>query len=276
MGKFPEEKHSIGQSTHQRIVRADQCPPLSQIGVAMVGVTDAASTYSISRRSLDRTYLLACIGGEGRVWSNGRWERCGISESYVSRAGFPTAYQSVTKSHWHFAWVIFNSTPEWLQSLSDTDRRVLPCRQAHALYSAIEGIYREINSSSHSDLCTLWAELILAYCEQISKPSQRIHRFQSLWERVDSSLAHPWTLDELARQAGFSKEHFRRECLRETGRSPIRKLTQLRMQRAKTLLKSTRLKVSAIADLVGYSNAFAFSSAYKKWEGSAPSLHSQL
>ena len=68
----------------------------------------------------------------------------------------------------------------------------------------------------------------------------------------------------------MSGENLRRLCQRETGRGPMHHLTQLRMQRAAMLLESTAHKIEKIARTVGYANAFAFSTAFKRHMGVSP------
>jgi AraC-like DNA-binding protein len=47
-------------------------------------------------------------------------------------------------------------------------------------------------------------------------------------------------------------------------------LTWLRMKRAAFLLERTNQKILTIAEEMGYQNAFAFSSAFKRVMGAAP------
>lgn len=63
----------------------------------------------------------------------------------------------------------------------------------------------------------------------------------------------------------------RRLCLWQLGRSPMQQVTSLRLHRAADLLASTRMKVEEVSQTVGYENAFAFSTAFKKWVGWSPS-----
>ncbi len=95
----------------------------------------------------------------------------------------------------------------------------------------------------------------------------------SLWERIDMNLAHPWTLGELCEAEAMSAEHLRRLCRRQTGRGPMHHVAFLRMRRAATLLESTRQKVNVIARTVGYENAFAFSTAFKRYLGASPDAY---
>jgi AraC-like DNA-binding protein len=52
--------------------------------------------------------------------------------------------------------------------------------------------------------------------------------------------------------------------------SPMKHVTFLRMRHATLLLQVTSLNVSAVAEAVGYKNAFAFSTAFKRHIGSSP------
>jgi AraC-like DNA-binding protein len=80
-----------------------------------------------------------------------------------------------------------------------------------------------------------------------------------------------WTVAELAAAANVSvsvvDERFR-SCL---GLPPIRYLTDWRMHVARDLLQSTDLGVAAVARRVGYESEEAFSRAFKRAHGSAPS-----
>ena len=83
-------------------------------------------------------------------------------------------------------------------------------------------------------------------------------------------LAHPWTVEGLARQAGMSRAAFAAAFKRKTGLSPINYLTYWRMYRAKTLLRDTESSLRQIALTVGYDTDAAFSRAFRRREGVAP------
>ncbi len=94
---------------------------------------------------------------------------------------------------------------------------------------------------------------------------------QTLWQHVAVRLHEPWTAKALAREAGCSWESLRRLCSRELGRGPLQHLMHLRMRRAAELLTTTRLRLQAIAEAVGYANPLAFSTAFKATIGCRPS-----
>jgi len=56
----------------------------------------------------------------------------------------------------------------------------------------------------------------------------------------------------------------------------MKKLRELRMQRAQALLKSTQLNLNDISLAVGYKDVFNFSSAFKRIFGISPSVFRRL
>ena len=77
-------------------------------------------------------------------------------------------------------------------------------------------------------------------------------------------------LDELSRLCSLEKSGLSRLFKEYTGASPIRYHTNLRMQHAALLLEAGG-SVKATASEIGYTDAFAFSKAFKKHMGLSPS-----
>jgi AraC-like DNA-binding protein len=82
--------------------------------------------------------------------------------------------------------------------------------------------------------------------------------------------AHPWTLDELAREVASSRTSVARRFADLVGQPPMQYLTRWRMQVAANLLTQSGAKIAAIAGDVGYDSEAAFSRAFKKATGLAP------
>ncbi len=87
---------------------------------------------------------------------------------------------------------------------------------------------------------------------------------------LNDDPARPWTVAELARIAGASRAAFARKFKRETGRSPMAFLRDVRLARAEDALRDPRTTLAAIASAVGYADGFALSRAFKRWVGIAP------
>ena len=84
--------------------------------------------------------------------------------------------------------------------------------------------------------------------------------------------ARKWTVGDLAAEAAASTSTLDQRFRQVLGRPPIRYLTDWRMHVAADLLSSTDLTVFEIARRVGYDAEEAFSRAFKRARGVAPSV----
>lgn len=88
--------------------------------------------------------------------------------------------------------------------------------------------------------------------------------------RVQSDLARPLVVGELAQQVGMSGSAFFEHFKAVTGTSPLQYQKDLRLLRARDALRSTNAKVSDIAFAVGYESSAQFSREYARKFGIPP------
>lgn len=82
--------------------------------------------------------------------------------------------------------------------------------------------------------------------------------------------AYPWTLNELACQAGMSRAALAARFMHLVGHAPMEYLTLWRMQIAARLLADGCMKVAAVGHQIGYDSEAAFSRAFKRIVGRSP------
>jgi AraC family transcriptional regulator len=80
-------------------------------------------------------------------------------------------------------------------------------------------------------------------------------------------------LDSISQAAGLSTFHFARLFKGATGDSPFQFVTRTRMERAKELLRKTRLPISQIAERVGYQQPSHFSGRFRSLLGRSPDAY---
>ena len=85
--------------------------------------------------------------------------------------------------------------------------------------------------------------------------------------------ARPWTMDALALKAGASRASFARRFQDLVGESPMTFLKNWRLAVAADLLCQPGETVGTVAEKVGYSSPYAFSSAFKRVRGISPKEH---
>jgi AraC-like DNA-binding protein len=88
--------------------------------------------------------------------------------------------------------------------------------------------------------------------------------------RLHAQPARPWTLPQLAREAGASRSVLAERFTYFVGHPPMLYLTRWRMQLAASRLAAGAAPVSAVAAEVGYESEAAFCRAFKKVTGVTP------
>ena len=110
----------------------------------------------------------------------------------------------------------------------------------------------------------------LAYRD--SQPNnQHIHIIRRAKEYIELHYTNPeLSLNEVAMQANLSHSHFSMVFSQETSQTFKEYLTELRINKAKELLRMTTLRSADIAYQVGYNDPHYFSSVFKKNTGLSP------
>jgi AraC-like DNA-binding protein len=246
------------------------CAALNQYQIVHVGIMEAVAPTRIVRTKQTTTYFLACFGGSGKVLIDGRWRRCSRDSAVLLPAHTLNAFAANPGAKWQFCWVCYQQPPAQ-RPIADTSSPVMTEFDAAPLHAAITGLLHECSTAAQPAIIHHWVELIHAYVLRFAQPLEHDDQLRLLWKRVAGNLGDDWNLDRLSREAGYSKEHLRRLCQRQMGRSPVHQITYLRMRRASELLATTDRTIEAIAEEVGYHNPFVFSNAFAKWIGWRPS-----
>jgi AraC-like DNA-binding protein len=89
--------------------------------------------------------------------------------------------------------------------------------------------------------------------------------------RIHGDVAHAWSVEELAREAGLSRSVFSERFGQKVGVPPMQYLMEWRMALAKAMLQRDAPPLEAVAAAIGYQSASAFSTAFRREVGSPPS-----
>ncbi|MCB2199488.1 AraC family transcriptional regulator [bacterium] len=89
-------------------------------------------------------------------------------------------------------------------------------------------------------------------------------------ELIHTNPGHPWTVSELAVEAGKSRSGFAARFSELLRMTPFEYINEWRMGIATNLLKEDHLSLHDIAERCGYTSEAAFSRAYKRQTGSTP------
>ena len=92
---------------------------------------------------------------------------------------------------------------------------------------------------------------------------------------IDLSFAQPLKRSDLAERAGISESSLAAAFRAVTGKSPIDYLIDIRLAHARTLLSTSRQRVSEVAEQVGISDVYYFSKLFKRRLGVSPLQYRQ-
>lgn len=87
---------------------------------------------------------------------------------------------------------------------------------------------------------------------------------------LNQRLEQTWSMDDLARHCNTSPRTLLRRFQEALGMSPVQYAQQLRVERAKALLESTRLSMEDITARCGYEDVSTFSKVFKRWTQVTP------
>jgi len=273
MDPFPEdlcETHRLGAATREWLVSHQQSAGLRTTPISFAGYTEARSGYEFVRRDPPFSVILVAADGEGEVLVNGSWTRCHAGQAYVTAPRALNAFHARPGRRWRVHWAIYPEAVSLPTLPPGQPPRLVPVTTP-GFRLAVEGMCYENAGKADQAIVGYWATLVHRMVLRILKVGEGDPRLDRLWLKIGENIGGAWDLRRMAASAGMSQESLRRLCLRQVGRPPLAHLTRLRMQLAADLLACTEEKIGSIATRVGYGDAFAFSNAFKREMGLAPS-----
>jgi len=90
------------------------------------------------------------------------------------------------------------------------------------------------------------------------------------WRFLRAQIAEPLTVAAVASAAGVSEGHLARRFKAETGRTVLAAITELRLARARELLRTTDAGILPIALECGFPSVEHFHRVFKRRHGTTP------
>ena len=106
--------------------------------------------------------------------------------------------------------------------------------------------------------------------QEVTKPIRTAKKY------IQGNYMNPISLEEVSEIVGFNASYFSTLFKKETGSNFLEYLTKVRMDKAKELLKETKLSVSAICEEVGYNDLKHFTKSFSKVAGIKPNEYRKL
>jgi two-component system response regulator YesN len=153
------------------------------------------------------------------------------------------------------------TTAQFVSELGGNSDQVIPDLDLIEDIRTGEQIREQVRSILLAALAFRDSQVASQYTALVQQASAYIHSHYA-----DANLS----LAQVARQAHLSPSYFCTVFSQEMGKTFKEYLTEIRMQRARELLRSTALKSFEIADQIGYSDPHYFSYVFRKHTGQSP------
>ena len=99
---------------------------------------------------------------------------------------------------------------------------------------------------------------------------------KDVYEYIENNYTKRLYLDEIAKRACLSKYHFCRVFKTLTGQTVMEYVNNVRIEKAKELLRKSFLSITEICFKVGFTNLSNFNRTFKKIEAIAPSKYRKI
>jgi AraC-like DNA-binding protein len=258
-----------GDRTRNWTLRATDCPALAIHHIRHVDTFEAYEPFRRVRLNPNGSHVMGCYGGEGQSLVDGRWQRCPSGSITLAPPRTTNAFYAIGTEPWRIC-VVRYEEPAKVAPVVNAASPVRIEGRVEDLRRIVDGLRSEWENERDPRAIHGWVELLQNLVRRYAKPWKIDERISKVWSDVQARLQEDWSLDTLASACHTSREHLRRLCWRELGRSPMQHLTSLRMQKAREILESTNEKVESVAYSIGYDNAQVFCRVFKRWVGVSP------
>ncbi|WP_379129565.1 AraC family transcriptional regulator [Paenibacillus sp. sgz500958] len=232
---------------------------------------------------LSKYNLHLVFGGEGYVFQEGERILMRRGRGFLYPRGAYQQYGSDTQQPWDVRWVHFDTEiPLPMLEEADQSKGYLfsfdPDAGLDILFDEMYNLSTSYESRSEPRLSALLYEILvklLPNSEPLhgSVPLQLRHSIRNVADIIHKDCSRKWTLESMARLAGYSSCHFLRLFREVMGKTPNRYLLDSRLVKAKLLLVSTELTVAEVSQQTGFSQSSYFIKVFKQQEGMPPSQY---
>jgi AraC-like DNA-binding protein/quercetin dioxygenase-like cupin family protein len=240
---------------------------LSASGLVFAGFGLEKAPYEIRRASPPWDLLLYTLKGRGQVRAGGETFSLDTGSLWLAPRGAAHEYR-IAAEDWEIVWCCLDRP----SGVARTEVRASDTGEYIKMTMLI--ITRELGIGGLSGSLQAASELLANYiARELAAPESpdavKIARLMAL---MRAAPGRRWSAVEMTRAAGLhvSPDHFIRLFRKTAGVSPRRWLLDRRMEMAAELLRGGQYRVGDIAGLSGYSNPFAFSTAFKRRSGLSP------
>lgn len=234
--------------------------------------------------TLTHNYLFHYIlSGRGSFLENEKHEaiQLGPGQGFLMPPNTVCSYTADQDDPWTYCWIEFNGlkAANFMRQAGLNANNLIFTPHKPMIISSIKDTLETIirNHSQHESFLIAQLYLLVDHLIRFSKhsPQQRPNEIHSFYIREaihyiqDHYMDNP-SVDQLADICHLNRNYFTRLFKQELHMTPSQFILTYRINQSCELLASTNRSIRDIAEQIGYSNQFNFSSAFKRVKGMTP------
>ncbi len=253
------------------------------LNVDHYGAEICAKNYSFGPTVRDNYVLHFIVDGKGKFTIDGITTQLKTGDMFILPKGKVTFYQADGEHPWTYLWVGFSGSKAE-NILSKTQlldhyfcHSTLESKVLDQIVKLTQFRDQKLDDVTELQLIAELYKLLAFLMEEL--PSKTISKSDRLIQGyirktkqiIHSRYANTLKVNEIADKLNLNRSYLYKIFKEETGYSIKDYLSQIRMEKSADLLTSTDFHISEVANAVGFTDALAFSKAFKKHFGQSPS-----
>jgi AraC-like DNA-binding protein len=267
MEKFTN-KLDIGPDCFEIFLTSDNLPEMPLYHIHMAGIAQLQPPYQVERSDSTIHTLLFTSSGQGKLLCDQGEQIIGADTLTVIPANLSFRFE-INAEHWHMCWVLLPDNDNWRglipkQATIRASQQALNILHLSHLIDQERQLAPQFRRNSFAQLAR--------YLEWDLKAEAALqsNRLDVAFAQVEQSLHKAWTVADIAALSYYSQPHLYRLCKARFGIGPKQVIRRLRIERAKQLLSHTDWSLAELAQRLGFSDQFNFSTRFKKDVGISP------
>jgi AraC-like DNA-binding protein len=221
--------------------------------------------------------------GKGTFSTAGVKHELGPGQAFIIRPGEETTYRADDNDPWSYMWVGFHGyrADDFIEAMGFTkDKPVVEIKQMDVCTQCVERmlaasqITRINEVKRQSEVMMLFATIMEDNADKVKKPDNTEYPskiyVKAALDFITEKYMNKIKIDDIAEFIGISRSHLTGSFKKEMGVSPQEYLINFRLEKAASMLRTTKEQINIIAYQCGYEDSLSFSKAFKQKYGMSP------
>jgi len=218
------------------------------------------------------------LSGRGHLILDGKRFDISAHQGFLIPKDCMAYYEADKEDPWQYAWIHVDG-PRAAEiysevGLTKTTPLFIPSFSADEAYDIIVDIYNHLDEECYcmGKVYEFFNVLVTRSC--IQKPEEsdlKLSYVKKIIRYIQVKYSESISIEDIAYICGLNRSYLTRLFKDATGYTPQQYLINYRIKKSKEILANTNASIQQVSFLVGYSDTFTFSKAFKKIVGMAPS-----